>query len=122
MTYEYFKSTYLIEGFTDSKGQPKHTRYVKKYFYQFRKQLLEEFGPQLDLHYCSKPDCHYHTTYMHCGKPVVMELEHINGITNDARPENLKSLCSICHTQTTGYKGRKKIISEYHQKLINLQK
>jgi hypothetical protein len=51
-----------------------------------------------------------------------MELEHINRITNDARPENLKSLCPCCHQQTDGYKNRKTPITEYVEKLKNLQR
>ena len=121
MTYQKFKEKYLIQDFRDNRGKPKHTRYYKKYFYIFRNQLLKEFGPQLDIYFCSNSDCQFHTTFIHCGKPVIMELDHINRITNDARPENLRSLCSLCHSQTNGYKNRKTSIDEYHQKLMKLQ-
>ena len=121
MTYRYFKDTYLIENYVDSKGNPKHTRYVKKYFYQFRKQLRAEFGPSLDLLYCSKPQCQFHTTYMFDGNAIVMELEHKNRNTNDATPSNLESLCSLHHQQTLGYKNRKTDITEYVENLKSLQ-
>ena len=78
MTYQKFKEKYLIQDFRDNSGKPKHTRYYKKYFYIFRNQLLKEFGPQLDIHFCSNSDCQFHTTFIHCGKPVIMELDHIN--------------------------------------------
>ena len=122
VTYKKFKENYLIRDFLDKNGQPKHTRFVKKYFYMFRNQLLEEFGPKLDLLYCSTPNCPYQTNNTHCGEPVIMELEHTNRITNDARHENLKSLCPICHYQTEGYKNRKSTIAEYYQTLLDLQK
>jgi len=122
MTYKYFKDTFLIKNYVDGKGNPKHTRYVKQYFYQFRKQLREEFGPSLDLLYCSKPQCQFHTTYMFDGNAIVMELEHKNRITNDATPINLESLCTLHHQQTLGYKNRKVDINEHVKRLIKSQK
>lgn len=34
------------------------------------------------------------------GKPLVMVLDHINGINNDHRLENLRLLCPNCNSQT----------------------
>tara|TARA_B100002019_G_C20765589_1_gene355117 strand:+ start:15 stop:392 length:378 start_codon:yes stop_codon:yes gene_type:complete len=121
LTYQEFKNNYLIQNYTDAEGNPKHTRLIKKYFYRFRKQLREEFGPQLDIHYCSKPSCQFHNTDMFDGKAIIMELEHKNRITNDSRPENLESLCPLHHQQTLGYKNRKTDITEYVEKLKSLQ-
>lgn len=42
------------------------------------------------------------------GKPLVFELEHINGISYDHRLENLKLLCPNCHSQTEFFRGRNK--------------
>jgi hypothetical protein len=122
LTYKEFRDKYLIKGFKNSKGEPKHTRYYKKYFYAFRNQLIKDFGKKLDLLYCSELDCYFFNNNIWNGKNIVMELEHINRITNDARPENLKSLCPCCHQQTDGYKNRKTPITEYVEKLKNLQR
>lgn len=40
------------------------------------------------------------------GKPLVLQLEHRNGVNNDHRLENLTFLCPNCHSQTDTYAGR----------------
>ena len=40
------------------------------------------------------------------GKTLSLELDHINGINNDNRIENLRFLCPNCHSQTDTYAGK----------------
>ena len=40
------------------------------------------------------------------GKPLSLQLDHINGINNDNRIENLRFLCPNCHSQTETYSGK----------------
>ncbi len=42
----------------------------------------------------------------HLNKPLNLQLDHINGISNDNRLENLRWLCPNCHSQTENYAGR----------------
>lgn len=42
------------------------------------------------------------------GKPITLQLDHINGNNRDNRLENLRLLCPNCHSQTSTYCGRKK--------------
>lgn len=40
------------------------------------------------------------------GKPISLQLDHINGISNDHRIENLRLLCPNCHSQTDTFAGK----------------
>jgi ferredoxin len=42
------------------------------------------------------------------GKPLVMILDHINGVNDDHRRENLRMLCPNCNSQQDTFAGRNK--------------
>ena len=42
------------------------------------------------------------------GENIVLELEHINGNSQDNSEENLSLLCPNCHSQTSTYKNKNK--------------
>lgn len=44
---------------------------------------------------------------LHNALPLVLQLDHINGINNDNRLENLRFLCPNCHSQTETYSGKR---------------
>ena len=48
-------------------------------------------------------------------KEIVLQLEHINGVNNDNRPDNICFLCPSCHSQTSTFTGRNKKTSRAGQ-------
>lgn len=40
------------------------------------------------------------------GEPISLQLDHINGVNNDNRLDNLRILCPNCHSQTSTYAGK----------------
>jgi 5-methylcytosine-specific restriction endonuclease McrA len=56
-----------------------------------------------------KPEkCEICGNNMWLGKPLSLQLHHINGVRSDNRLENLQILCPNCHSQTDNY-GSKNI-------------
>lgn len=47
------------------------------------------------------------------GKPIVMVLDHINGVRNDNRLENLRLLCPNCNSQQDTFAGRNNKVKRY---------
>ena len=42
------------------------------------------------------------------GKPLSVQIDHINGVRDDHRIENLRMLCPNCHSQTETFAGKKR--------------
>ena len=42
----------------------------------------------------------------HNGKPLVLQIDHINGVSDDHRLENLRWMCPNCHSQTDTFAGK----------------
>ncbi len=43
----------------------------------------------------------------HFGKPLSLQLDHLNGVSNDNRIDNLRFLCPNCHSQTDTFSGKR---------------
>lgn len=64
-----------------------------------KKRLFKDFGWK---NKCS--ECTVEGIYN--DKPLTLQLDHINGIPDDNRLENLRLLCPNCHSQTATFAGR----------------
>lgn len=71
---------------------------------KLKKRLVQELGWELRCKECGITEWN--------GKPAPIQLDHINGISNDHRLENLRFLCCNCHAQTQTYAGRNRNKSE----------
>ena len=69
-----------------------------------KKRLRDDYGWEWK---CMNQDCPSPTPEW-AGKPLSLQLEHINGVHNDNRVENLMFLCPNCHSQTDTYAGKTK--------------
>ena len=63
-----------------------------------RKRLLKEGVKKYKCECCNRTEW--------LGKPIKLELHHINGIKDDLRIENLQILCPNCHAYTDNYRGK----------------
>jgi hypothetical protein len=52
---------------------------------------------------CAIPECKANTWL---GRPLALQLDHINGDKQDNRPINLRFICPNCHSQTETFAGR----------------
>jgi len=52
-------------------------------------------------------------------KPISLHLDHINGINNDNRLDNLRFLCPNCHSQTESYCGKNNTSYSVHNKKVD---
>lgn len=52
---------------------------------------------------------------IHNEKLLVLQLDHINGVHDDNRLENLRILCPNCHSQTSTYSGKNSKTNDYRK-------
>lgn len=76
------------------KENSKHSRHI------LRKRIIQENLLEYKCAICGIKEWN--------GKTLSLELDHINGINNDNRIENLRFLCPNCHSQTSTYGSRNK--------------
>ena len=66
-----------------------------------KKRLIKEGILEYKCVLCGNPGSHN-------GYPLTLQLDHVNGVNNDHRLENVRLLCPNCHTQQDTYAGKNK--------------
>lgn len=96
-TQNYWKEKFPLESvLVENSTYPRHS---------LKKRILDE---KLILYKCDI--CNIEPYWN--GKPMPLILDHINGINNDNRLENLRFVCSNCDSQLPTYKSKnKKLVS-----------
>ena len=67
---------------------------------EIKKKLLQEKGFKYECVICKN-------TGEYNKLPLSLQLDHINGINDDNRVENLRFLCPNCHSQTSTFSGKR---------------
>lgn len=96
-------SEYLVKG-------------VKVSSFKLKNRLLEE---GIKEHKCENPECGMSEWH---GKPIPLELHHINGDNTDNRLENLQILCPNCHALTDNYSGKNQKLNKRRKALTTIDK
>lgn len=91
-------------------GVPHETIFIVDSVYSTKVTKQKILRENLIPYSCSNEFCDLYQSVkpVWAGKLLVLHLDHINGIRNDHRLENLRFLCPNCHTQTSTYCGRNK--------------
>jgi hypothetical protein len=71
--------------------------------------------------------CEVCNNSMWMGKPIALEIDHVDGDSDNDSRNNLRAICLNCHAQTTNFRGknkgkrgskrRKALMGRHYQKL-----
>jgi DnaJ-class molecular chaperone len=73
--------------------------------FEIKQRLMKDFGVEYKCNSCGISEWKCRTGI---SKRISLELEHINGVNNDNRIENLELLCPNCHGMTDTFRSKNK--------------
>ena len=79
---------------------------IKKAFVKNSSYSNEFIKPKFIKLFCDTYSCSCCTLGEWNNKPIVLELDHIDGDNRNNEPSNLRLLCPNCHSQTPTFRGR----------------
>ncbi len=88
-------------GFKPKQSVTDEEIFVENSDYRCSWRLRERYKKAAKINHCEVCGL---TEWM--GKPIPLEIHHINGKNTDNRMENLQLLCPNCHALTSNYRGR----------------
>ena len=106
---------FTVSHFTFNKGGNSKKRYGDKALFIKGSNVTKQTVKKRYLKYRESLGIKYQCDMIDCSlskwknKELNLQLDHINGINNDDRIENLRLLCPNCHSQTDTFAGRKRL-------------
>lgn len=83
---------------------------IRKYYIEWRNAQTPALQP-----FCNIQECYFHTKpLVWNNKELRLILDHVNGVSGDNRPKNLRLLCPNCNSQQLTQGGGNKGKTEQH--------